>query len=51
MHKNIFGAKDLCEEDDRWYIYWNKEDYDKIRGELAEMIYTPLNIEKVVWEG
>ena len=51
MHKKVFGAKDLREEEDRWYIYWDKEGWDSVKDNLKATIYDPLNIEEVIWEG
>ena len=51
MQKKIFGAKDLREEEDRWYIYWDKEGWDSVKDNLKATIYDPLNIEEVIWEG
>jgi len=50
MHKNIFGAKDFSEEDDRWYVYWDKDGWDRVKNNLKETIYDPLNIKEVIWE-
>jgi len=51
MHKQIFGAKDLREEGDRWYLYNDKEGWDSVKDNLKATIYDPLNIEEVIWEG
>ena len=50
MHKNIFRAKDLCEDDEKWYIYWTKDGWDEIRQSIKEIVYDPLNIENVIWQ-
>ena len=51
MHKKVFGAKDFCEDDEKWYIYWDKEGWDSVKDNLKETIYDPLNITEVIWEG
>lgn len=51
MHKKVFGAKDLFEDDEKWYIYWDKESWGSVKDNLKETIYDPLNITEVIWEG
>lgn len=50
MHKNIFGAKDFAEDDEKWYLYIDYDSWVEIKDNLKKTLCDPLEIEKVIWE-
>ena len=50
MHKEIFKAKDLSEDEIEWRIYWDASIWAEIKDTLKETIYDSFNVEKVIYE-
>ena len=50
MHTQVFGAKLLEEDDEKWVLYLDEEGWQDKKDYLKETLYDPLNIKEVVWE-
>lgn len=49
MHKQIFNAIDLKEDENSYFIYWDKNIWDKNKTKLIEQIKNIYEIETVKW--
>lgn len=49
MHKQLFYAIDLNDDDKSYYIYWDKNTWDKNKAKIAEQIKNIFEIKTVTW--